>query len=474
MSALPSEFRNRLLATLLHCAPFDNDRVIASYFLASQIQRWQYRIPEANTAQERANTLIDFLWWQRSPAGENGLSLFLQVILDRIDEDDICHQDLDQLIQQLETYPCPTRQERWLHWWQHTIQYRPNVLLVSLSLATLLGIIVLLWLFIPRPDLTLPTPPNPQQIESITALRDWTIRAIAYTENAYLWLGAKPPNESEYGLYKFDWAERQLADSNPILTFNGTVFELAVDCQNNIWALVEGAIDGTVVYQPSTGETAYFNPETTDNVLQKYTMATVSPRLDCLGDQTELWLGRDNIIYSVNYQGAFPDPAGTTIIPNPVPEQNIETLIYEPAQEMLWLIDESGIIVPRLNPTDRPSHTLPSPLRDAVFDPIQQELWVLGALTLFNLQTEQQIDLPACCLDFPTLWVHDQQIWIGASCNEQTAECTSLLWLYETLPVTQLSVNESVTSTFDIVSTPSNESIGIWLATNKGLFHYQP
>ena len=98
MTGIPSNLNDRLRDVLPRCGPFDGNRVLTAVFADSRIAAWRDAVPDASaTRAGRVDALIGALWPQYNPTGENALVLLLQVLGDRADPRDVCHDDLHHL-----------------------------------------------------------------------------------------------------------------------------------------------------------------------------------------------------------------------------------------------------------------------------------------------------------------------------------------------------------------------------------------
>jgi hypothetical protein len=88
----------RLRMTLPNLQHFSNDINLRALFVDQRLKMWQHLLPEANNPYGRVNVTIDFLSESYNNAGENGLLLLLQVLLDQMDPDDANHRIITNLI----------------------------------------------------------------------------------------------------------------------------------------------------------------------------------------------------------------------------------------------------------------------------------------------------------------------------------------------------------------------------------------
>lgn len=100
---IPSNLFSRLRQVLLDCGPFDNNRQLGVMFADDRLSPWRYSLPQADSVTDRVDNVIAFLCpKQRSDTQANALVLLLQVLSERIDPGDACHQQLKNLAVELE------------------------------------------------------------------------------------------------------------------------------------------------------------------------------------------------------------------------------------------------------------------------------------------------------------------------------------------------------------------------------------
>lgn len=93
----------RLRDILSRTHGFDDLMTFRSLFVDSRIARWRNRIPVASTPAACIDVLIATLCDLDNNYGENALLLFLHVLFDNTPSGDTLHDDLGQLIKELET-----------------------------------------------------------------------------------------------------------------------------------------------------------------------------------------------------------------------------------------------------------------------------------------------------------------------------------------------------------------------------------
>lgn len=84
-----------LRALVLDCAPIDNPAEIAALFADSRLYPFRNGLPDLSTDRlGRADSLIAYLADRKNRVGEDGLTLFWQVLLERTDPNDGCYPRL--------------------------------------------------------------------------------------------------------------------------------------------------------------------------------------------------------------------------------------------------------------------------------------------------------------------------------------------------------------------------------------------
>lgn len=101
MIGIPGELYGRVQSALLHCGPFDSDRVLHSLFVDARLSAWYNLLPEASSRVERAQAVIDALCRRANPAGENALVLLLRVLAENTPAGDACQEELLALAQEV-------------------------------------------------------------------------------------------------------------------------------------------------------------------------------------------------------------------------------------------------------------------------------------------------------------------------------------------------------------------------------------
>lgn len=102
MTGIPPQLLREICEELLRCGPFDSDNELRHAFIDARLNPWYKTIPEAGSPAERVNAVVEFLCQRYNEQQENGLVLFLQVLSERINPIDVCHQRLIELAIELE------------------------------------------------------------------------------------------------------------------------------------------------------------------------------------------------------------------------------------------------------------------------------------------------------------------------------------------------------------------------------------
>ncbi len=105
MASLPKGLTAELRATLLDCGPFNSADKLKTLFVDERLGPFRHNLPDANSTAERVDTVISYLASRRNQRGENALWLLVQVLQDRTDPEDACHEKLTKISQQLEQVP---------------------------------------------------------------------------------------------------------------------------------------------------------------------------------------------------------------------------------------------------------------------------------------------------------------------------------------------------------------------------------
>ena len=101
---------NQIRDTLRDCGPFENDRQLRALFVDPRINPWRDRLPTHSASfYDLINDVINLLHTKRSADyNENGLILFLQVIVEQVDKGDACHNQILDLITELSEVALPS------------------------------------------------------------------------------------------------------------------------------------------------------------------------------------------------------------------------------------------------------------------------------------------------------------------------------------------------------------------------------
>lgn len=80
---IPSDLLRRLRTILVRCEQFESNDKLKRVFVDKRIAIWKSRVPEADNAVDRVDSLINYLHDRRKAGtGENALRLFVQVLAD--------------------------------------------------------------------------------------------------------------------------------------------------------------------------------------------------------------------------------------------------------------------------------------------------------------------------------------------------------------------------------------------------------
>ena len=103
MAGIPPELYQQLRQFLLECEQFESDRTLRSVVSTYQpLRPWRF-LPEANSISSWVNAVISYLYDKyRTDTKENALVLLLRLLKDLMEEEDQRHQQLVNLILELE------------------------------------------------------------------------------------------------------------------------------------------------------------------------------------------------------------------------------------------------------------------------------------------------------------------------------------------------------------------------------------
>ena len=97
MPGLPPALLRTLKNTLLDCGPFGSHRALVSVFADERLAPWKNQVSEADSKSERVDLFVSDFLDRKNRAGQSVLVLFLQALHDQTEEQDECHQRLDDL-----------------------------------------------------------------------------------------------------------------------------------------------------------------------------------------------------------------------------------------------------------------------------------------------------------------------------------------------------------------------------------------
>ncbi|MBN1878200.1 MAG: hypothetical protein JXA33_28535 [Anaerolineae bacterium] len=89
-------------SVLVNFNQFKSDAELRAVFVDSRIALWRSELPQASDTKARISQTIEYLWRCANKGEENGLILFLNVLCDLIDPEDIRKRQLGKLIKDLE------------------------------------------------------------------------------------------------------------------------------------------------------------------------------------------------------------------------------------------------------------------------------------------------------------------------------------------------------------------------------------
>lgn len=96
-SGISPQLYQQLRQVLLNCDLFTTDKELIAMFVDARLTPWRNRLPTANNPTERVEGVITLLYNQHDQIGQNALVLLLQVLSERVDSGDACHQHLVDL-----------------------------------------------------------------------------------------------------------------------------------------------------------------------------------------------------------------------------------------------------------------------------------------------------------------------------------------------------------------------------------------
>ncbi len=102
MTGIDPDIYSRLRRTLLKCDPFSSGPKLYAIFADARIAAWRAQLPEGDSQNARVNLVIDFLRDKVNARHDNALVLLLYVLCDQVARNDVCHDELQALIVDLE------------------------------------------------------------------------------------------------------------------------------------------------------------------------------------------------------------------------------------------------------------------------------------------------------------------------------------------------------------------------------------
>ncbi len=225
MANIPPNLYNQLRRTLLNCGPFTNNAELKAIFVDTRISCWRDNLPDAINAINRVNATIDFLSGQSNVSGENALVLLLHVLSDQKSPDDVCHQQLAALTNQLQqqikvsdtitdhvesvsevTYDKSQGKKkearRMTKAWKSKLDKTQIIVAVVAAMAAILAAY---WQFVWKPSRSSPSIPNLQMIEYVGRVLDINTNEPIHNAKITLDFQGVPPivyTDSE-GIYRF-------------------------------------------------------------------------------------------------------------------------------------------------------------------------------------------------------------------------------------------------------------------------------
>jgi len=98
-----------LRAALLQCGPFESNQKLRAVFAHPSLQPWQTGLPEAENVMDRVDILIDYLKKAHLNTGQPVLPIFLRILAERYDPQNLCHSLLSDLARELEQPYAPVK-----------------------------------------------------------------------------------------------------------------------------------------------------------------------------------------------------------------------------------------------------------------------------------------------------------------------------------------------------------------------------
>jgi hypothetical protein len=101
MAGLSGGFLADLRKVLLNCGPFYSGGELRALFVDHRLKPWRDNLPDASSNMGRVDAVISYLVDGYNRNNENALWLLLNVLRDRTDPDDACHDQLGAIARRL-------------------------------------------------------------------------------------------------------------------------------------------------------------------------------------------------------------------------------------------------------------------------------------------------------------------------------------------------------------------------------------
>jgi hypothetical protein len=91
---IPVNLHQKMRNVLEQCGELETDNKLKAIFIDERINLWQNKLPALPDRESRIDAIIMLLYRKFTRKNENGLFLFLQVLSERHDPNDTCHENL--------------------------------------------------------------------------------------------------------------------------------------------------------------------------------------------------------------------------------------------------------------------------------------------------------------------------------------------------------------------------------------------